>query len=483
MNVFRWVKIESLKHSVSRTYAHPLFWFVLIGLVLRFSIAPFTAHAGDISIWFRRSMSVMYGTNPYDSISEYPPLWLYSIGGILRLSIVFVDPRLFYSSLPVVVGPPDSPIGIVTSPIFNLLYKTPLIISDTLTGLILYKFMKKHTNGVTAKRGFILWFFNPLVIWVSSIHGQIDVLSTMMTLTACISAIEKKYFFAGIALAMAILFKLYPLVLLPLYVMYALRNADANLIKRRGFYSMLILGLGVLVGAASFVTLPLITNPKFLEYQTGRQSSPEPSFGGINIWFMTNHPQGSVVVNFLKQFPYFFSNLPILVFIFASLVCIATPFSKYTYKGFVSWHVVFLALVLFLGAASPAITNPQWLVWLIPFLILEWRPSILYNLSFHLYWISAIAFVISLTGITYFFYPLTVHTPLLSADFIQTSTMEYYLLPGYLGGTLRQDLIFLSTIPGVIALIVILFSKPKNVTSKVRLVVRKLRGDNLGNEP
>lgn len=106
-------------------------------------------------------MSVMYGTNSYESISEYSPLWPYFILGILRFSIIFVDPRLYWSNMPAIVGTPESPIGVITSPIFNLLYKIPLIVGDTLTSLILYKFIKKHASEGSTKRGFILWFFNP----------------------------------------------------------------------------------------------------------------------------------------------------------------------------------------------------------------------------------------------------------------------------------------------------------------------------------
>ena len=97
----------------------------------------------------------------------------------------------------------------ITSPLFNIVLKLPIIIGDALVGLTLYRIVEARSGAVSAEKAFLIWFLNPLVIFVSSVHGQFDVLAAYFALIGGMGFMEKRYLLSG-APGPGVLLKLFP---------------------------------------------------------------------------------------------------------------------------------------------------------------------------------------------------------------------------------------------------------------------------------
>jgi predicted membrane-bound dolichyl-phosphate-mannose-protein mannosyltransferase len=60
----------------------------------------------------------------------------------------------------------------------------------------------------------MIWFLNPLSIWVSSGWGMFDTLPALFTVISLYSLSERRYAVSGVALAIAVFLKYYAIVLL-----------------------------------------------------------------------------------------------------------------------------------------------------------------------------------------------------------------------------------------------------------------------------
>ncbi|OGC46450.1 hypothetical protein A2V49_02870 [candidate division WWE3 bacterium RBG_19FT_COMBO_34_6] len=135
---------------------------------------------------------------------------------------------------------------------FQYLWKVPVILADLGVGFILI-------NHFRLKRflplifSLILWFFNPY-FFLKSNYVYFDPLTIFFMLLA-LYYLEKDDILSGSLYAIAVGFKTFPIILLPLFFLKA-KN------KLSMFFSMIIVGLAM--------SLPFITNPTdFLIYLKG----------------------------------------------------------------------------------------------------------------------------------------------------------------------------------------------------------------------
>lgn len=75
---------------------------------------------------------------------------------------------------------------------FDLLLKLPTNIFDILTGIIVYLLVKRKMSERWAISGYLLYVFNPALIFNSSIWGQYDGISTLFIILAIYAKIVKK---------------------------------------------------------------------------------------------------------------------------------------------------------------------------------------------------------------------------------------------------------------------------------------------------
>ncbi|NIN70035.1 MAG: DUF2029 domain-containing protein, partial [Anaerolineae bacterium] len=190
-----------------------LVWMLAVGIVIRLLIAPFTSWTDDVYPFYRATMDMAGGLDPYDtSFFTYPPVWAYILFPLFTIAGLIADPESFavtVSSIGVTAEATGMLVPTVTSPLFNFILKLPLIGADVGIALLLYRWGSDSFGPKQGKTAFILWFLNPMVIWVNAVHGQFDVLPAFFIVASCLLLVRRRFVYAGVAFGLAILLKLY----------------------------------------------------------------------------------------------------------------------------------------------------------------------------------------------------------------------------------------------------------------------------------
>jgi hypothetical protein len=420
MNLSSLFKNEMIKR-IFKLRAFPLLGLILFGLALRLMLAPFSSDPNDIRVLYIVTNDLLAGLKVYTTNSfSYPPLWAYIEFPVYRFASFFVSPKLFgvrVDTLSVSTELWKFP-PIITSSLFNILCKLPLIAADLLIGLIIYYVVKDKGDEKLARASFILWFLNPLVIAIDAVQGQFDVLPTLMTVLSFCLFFRRNYFASGIAIGLGALFKIYPVFLVPLYLFFiAAAEIKVNIAEniRQVFTGCLRFFMGILFSLSVFL-IPLINTN--LIHNVFARTGILPSVGGLT--------------------PFSIMSLPGMYWLFyslvrystqVSLILVAICFAVISLIGLISFKGRKNPLKAFVYANSAAIliiymtsltVNPQYILWVLPFLILTYG---IYRGNFKkiiVFSISGVAFLIGLNG-PLLFYPLAIFAPVFTPEMILSS--------------------------------------------------------------
>lgn len=166
-----------------------------------------------------------YYDNQLLSSFPYPPVMLFMecIGG------VFVT---FLQNLPIFLQ--------------NLLFKLPILLMDLLGLFYLMKILKSKRKYI-----FVLYFFSPILLYASYMHGQLDIIPTVFLIGAIFyltqSGVKNWEWKYGIFLTLALASKFHIAAVLPLFFLY--------LYKKKGCKKAVVLtGLPILATIA--IVLP-----------------------------------------------------------------------------------------------------------------------------------------------------------------------------------------------------------------------------------
>jgi len=280
---------------------------IISGLAIRLLLAPFLAHPFDVYAWYLNGESLFNGTRslwsflqPYSYsffLFAFPATavfrFLSTVSGSYSTPISALDPRL---------NPGAAwNITIVPGPLFDFLVKIPLIVSDAIVALLLYRLVKSQMGDERlAASASLLWFLNPLIIWVSSGWGTFDTLPALFTVIALYLVFDKKFAYSGISLALAIAMKYYAVVLVfPLLLLAWGRGG------RKGFVGTL--GGTTITSLLLFIPLFGKTASAFASL-AGGQAPSGLYYSGLSFWtavtlFFSGIPQtivsGVVIVALL----------------------------------------------------------------------------------------------------------------------------------------------------------------------------------------
>jgi len=188
-----------------------------LALFVYLLLAPFTYHP-DIKTIFYQSQFFSQGFfNIYSFFDVhrdlaflgqfvYPPL-AYFIYGALFIPVKVMAGNGFVNWL--AMGSDAVSVPHIFQYIFAM--KLPAIIAFFVTGNIL----NKHFDSeVDQKKSLLLWFFNPISIYVVAFMSQIDSIAVLMTVLSLFCA-SKKPKLALVILGLGAAFKTYPLILIP----------------------------------------------------------------------------------------------------------------------------------------------------------------------------------------------------------------------------------------------------------------------------
>jgi hypothetical protein len=184
---------------------------ILIGLLVRLLVSPFFGDSYDSWVWHViASAWVRRGINPYDYNLHHARLYAdpysYPVPWALLCTVGY-----FFS------GPlPDD--GGITILVFQ---KIPVIIADILLGIMLGKMVFDATGSRKAKKiAMASYLLNPYAFMGSALYFQFDAIPALFTVLALYFFKKDEVELAAVSLGMGIAFKMYPIILLPVFLAF-----------------------------------------------------------------------------------------------------------------------------------------------------------------------------------------------------------------------------------------------------------------------
>jgi hypothetical protein len=318
------VRVPKIKFSkVTLGYMLATAWVVSIAL------SPFFRHPSDVPTWkFLGEITFNLRINPLPYTSFYGSCWLFTI---LSSFPTYLIVSLFKAS----------------DLFLNLILKVPIIIGDLIVGVVLFKFTKSKL--VTA-----LWLLNPFVIFVSAIQGQFDVLPTLFVLLATYFLLQRKNLASAVSLAIGIGFKIFPVFLLPFFIIFSLKNCG-----RKATLKYVI----VLAAVVAVLFAPFFLPQNFKYLYEGLSDLPQRSVAYV----------GSSVsyIEYLTLHLHLFSNYNFL-YVFIPLYLALLFVSRKFVKDFNTLNLSIIVVLLLLFVTYNTM-HPQFLMWILPFLFIEYE--------------------------------------------------------------------------------------------------------------
>ncbi|OQA04690.1 MAG: GPI transamidase subunit PIG-U [bacterium ADurb.Bin400] len=393
-------------------------WTILIlGLLLRLLIAPYTSWPREAFAWFSVTNDLLNGYRLYEFGNfSYPPLWAFVLLLVGKVVTFFSGAAALggyvQGMVDATINNPNT-IGFITSPAFNLGYKIPLILADTAIAYMLF-LIARPTSLLRAEKVFAMWYLNPLVIFTSSVIGQFDVLPAALILIAITFLLEKKYFMSGLSLAIAALFKLYPVFLLPLYLVICYSSNQGERRKK----AMLHLLAGLFIPIAVFVIPHL--HPSIWDVLLDR-SQTDLLKGGMNIWFIAQSPTiyQSLATSYLPLV-YAIKYLALLAILTIPLMVRRISFDT---ESIITGHIAILIVTFSLYSG---LANPQYYISVIMLLALQVSLSNKYRFFFWAITIGGVAHYLLLWTFAWqaLLYPLAVNTSLIDLQQINNNVIH-----------------------------------------------------------
>lgn len=357
-----------------------LFFGILLSILIRLFFIFNGADVADVRLLHQMGESLLKRNNPYSSLSfdAYPPVGIYLEATALYFSQLFNIP-------------------------FYILTKVLPNISDIIVGVIVYKFLAKlNVKHINAAWWSLIFLLNPISIIISSIHGQIDAISSLLVLLAIYLNIFRstKFYFhwSALLLGLAISIKPNPLMLLPVFLLFGKTNLKEKIIF-----------LLLTIAPTSFSFVPFILqNPtqiisNLLSYSGNYDFGYAAVFRGF--WYQKN---ANLWLPLTKEFFDASKILFLTGIIFLGILFFKT---KNLAKACLAIYLLFLSM--YFGIAA------QYLSWILPLAALE-RDLLIIPFS--------IAGLIALLGFYLFFGPDILFGSLTSILTFQSKFMPVYVI-------------------------------------------------------
>ena len=347
---------------------------LLIGLLIRLISGPFTRHPGISEMQATVGLVYVWGMYPFS--------WITSFGSSLYMFYLptFV-PYMFVNQF-----------GVYSGYLLDFLFKIPIIVSDIIIFYCIFEIGKLLTSN--RKKAIIAataYFLNPFVLWLGT-TGIYDTLMVAILLLSFLYLLRKRISSSAILLSLAVSFKYIPVLALPAFLVYLWRSGKSTI-------------RFIIVFVSSSVVLFL---PFLLLYIQMLLSSPGALMSISRVWL--GHVASSALylnaATFKHNFTGYLASLglwthienilhqQVFLSLFIPLYLICTFLILYRLKKDHSFpslasavnKCIIVALVI--AIVSNPVAQPQFLMWIFPFLIIE--VFLLSNLShflFHSLWI------------------------------------------------------------------------------------------------
>jgi hypothetical protein len=254
----------------------PLWKHVLLGILVREILAPFTGHPYDLEVWARLGVYMQSLRNPYIGFPYYPGISFNpshltgSISYPPLSAFVFGLTFLLYSLL-----------GEPSRFLYYFLLKQPMVFSDIGCAIVLARIVGLSRAAPRARTAFLIWTYFPLAVITSSLWGALDPIVVFLTLLTVYYFYTSRFVFSAAVLGVAIFVKTIPIICLPVILMQAEMS-----MRKRVEYSGLALGIPAVGTLSPFLLLKwdimeIIRNFSF-QINGPSYGGISPSYGGIS---------------------------------------------------------------------------------------------------------------------------------------------------------------------------------------------------------
>ncbi len=285
---------------------------------------------------------------------------------------------------------------------------------DIIAGYLIYAYVKGDGFGETwARRTAYMWLYNPLVMAVSS-RGNADSIVVALVLATLNLYRERVFLLTGIALGLAIHFKIYPIIFsLPMFIALTDRTGFASLFHVNSARVRLVIGTVATLGILTMVCYNMygmdFIQEAYLHHLTRKDTrhnfsvyfymlylTVEEDDIGLNL--ITFMPQMILLLALAKKF----GNFEDLPFCVLCQTFVFVVYNKVCTSQYFLWYLAQLPIVvphLQLSRSEAFILILLWSFtqcsWLLPAYFLEFKG---YN-TFQFIWIESLAFFCANVGI------------------------------------------------------------------------------------
>jgi len=354
---------------------------VVLGFALRLVVAPWTAAVVDDAVWYRAAANGMHGVGIYERLQfSYPPVWGYLLQGIGWLmlhagfdpgSLATNDQRL----VPAIVAT-NAFSTTVTTPLFALVYKLVLISFDFMTACLLRSAatrLRAADGGQRAaeragRLAFMGWWLNPFVIIEVAGHGALDVIVAFSIVLTLVLLLSGRNAWAGAALAFGVLTKVSPIFIAPAAVAFIVVTASPDIRSRLRRIAAFFAG-GAIATTALLVPVMLSGQLSAAINASLSRVGTGSVVGGVSVFGLKN-------LRFLSWITDAVNNHRAAVGLFTSALqigaaCAAAAWVLLSRRGDPVFRLVAATtLVLVCVVMTSPLSNPQYILWLLPGLVL-----------------------------------------------------------------------------------------------------------------
>jgi hypothetical protein len=200
-----------------------LYKYFLIGLLVRFIFLPFFFQRDLLSTYQRAAVTISSGNLLYD--------FLQLLTNMIHTSYLFIIKSIFTAvneMFPILLEKSTWTSWVGFNSSYNVftvltLFKIPYLIFDIFCMFLILRlsFDGKPENKLKV---FKFWIFNPLVIFVLYIFGRHDIIGIFAVLISLLLAKKDRKYWAIIVLAFGIALRFFPIMILPILVIYLVRT-------------------------------------------------------------------------------------------------------------------------------------------------------------------------------------------------------------------------------------------------------------------
>jgi len=311
---------------------------IILAVLVRVAIMPFYFHPDIKTYYFQASFLQNGVVNIYSFLESnksklplkedfvYFPLSYYFLGSYEILASPFLGSS-FKDWLYDANATSMENLGVFR---YLFILKIPYLLLDITIAFLLMSFFSSQEQK---KKIFILWLFNPISLAIIYVYSNLDIIPVSLTLLSLVFLQRKHMLLSALCLGLGAGFKAYPLIFLPFLLIYA-----ENLREK---IKAVLVSLGTtLVIIAPFLLSPSFKQETLLSGLTTRMLLPT-----INLGF------GETIL---------VAIMPLALLFFYTLIRNNTIKKEPTY----------LFLVILLLLFSFIHFHIQWILWIMPFLIL-----------------------------------------------------------------------------------------------------------------